>query len=90
MTALETAHSAKEIGRRVTALREAMGFSPASFARHTRLSPQALSNYETGTRRISLDKAVLVCESTGSTLDWLYFGDPSGLPLRFAGVNRSA
>jgi hypothetical protein len=25
---------------------------------------------------------VLICRTTGVTLDWIYRGDPSGLPLR--------
>ena len=88
MTASRTAHNAREVGRRIAALREAMSLSAAQFARHTGITAQALHNYESGLRRISLDQAILVCDRTGSTLDWIYFGDPSGLPLRFASLGR--
>lgn len=40
------------------------------------------SNFEGGKRRITLDVAVKLCDRYGLTLDWIYRGDPSGLPQR--------
>lgn len=86
MTALQTAHNALEIGRRIQAVRMAFEESPAQFARRVGISAQSLSNYETGYRRPGLDQAILICVATGVTLDWIYFGDNSGLPMRFASL----
>lgn len=84
----DTAYDKKAIGVRIVAVREALDMTPAAFARHTGLSPQAISNWECGLRRISLDKAIRLCRATGATLDWIYFGDASGLPIRFAKLAR--
>ena len=86
MTAIQTAHNAREIGQRIMALMNVLGDSQAEFCRRTGISDQSLSNYFHGLRRISLDQALQICDSTGATLDWIYFGDPSGLPLKFAAL----
>lgn len=70
------------IGRRLRETREALGMNQASFARLVKISPQAINNYERGYQRPHLDQAFLICRATGATLDWIYMGDPSGLPGR--------
>lgn len=75
----------KAIGARIIAIRTAMGMSPADFSRLTGMSSQLISNYETGYRRPDLDKALIIVQKTGATLDYLYLGDASGLPMRLAG-----
>lgn len=72
----------KSIGQRIIAVRKAMNMTAADFARHVGFSTATLSNYETGYRRPELDKAMLLVQKTGMTLDYLYLGDASGLPLR--------
>ncbi|CAH1671889.1 helix-turn-helix transcriptional regulator [Chelatococcus asaccharovorans] len=54
------------------------------FAQMVGLTQQSWNNYERGRRRIDLDQAFRLCAVTGVTLDWIYFGDRSGLPLRLA------
>jgi hypothetical protein len=43
------------------------------------------ANWETGTKRISLNEALAFCRATGATLDWIYQGKmQSGLPRDLA------
>lgn len=72
----------KSIGKRIILIREAMGMKAADFARHVGFTSQNLANYETGFRRPELDKALLLVKRTGATLDFIYLGDASGLPMR--------
>jgi DNA-binding XRE family transcriptional regulator len=74
------------IGQRIVWTREAFntGLSQAAFARALGVSPQTLSNCENGLNRPSIDLAAKICQMTGVTLDWIYFGDRSSLPLRIA------
>lgn len=82
MTALRTAHNPREIGKRIRAIMDALGLSQAQFSRLTGVSQQALNNYLQGRQRPAIDAAVKICDRTGATLDWIYFGDPSGLPQK--------
>lgn len=72
------------IAERLRLTREASGLKQAAFCRQVGISPQAWNNYETGARRISLDQALRVCAVTGATLDWIYRGISSSLPLALA------
>lgn len=74
--------SLRDIGRRIVALREAMGMNQTAFAQLTDIKQNALANYEAGTRRPDLDQAYKLVAKTGVTLDWVYLGDRSGLPHR--------
>ena len=76
--------SPEAIGERIKLIRAAMGMNAADFARQVGLSSQTLANYETGYRRPELDKAMLIVQKTGATLDYIYLGDSSGLPMRLA------
>lgn len=82
MVAVPQGIDPKAIGRRIIVVRQAMGMSAADFARHVEISTAALSNYETGYRRPDWDQALKFVQKTGVTLDYLYLGDPSGLPYR--------
>lgn len=72
------------IARRLELTREASKLNQAAWCRLTGISTQAWNNYETGDRRISLDAALRVCVASGATLDWIYRGITSGLPLSLA------
>jgi transcriptional regulator with XRE-family HTH domain len=72
------------ISRRLRALREAYTPSQVEFCEMVGLKPPAWNNYEKGTNRISLDAALALAQKTGVSLDWIYYGDESGLPLRLA------
>lgn len=63
------------------------GTKQGEFAEIIGVSPQALSNYFAATvhqRRMSIDTAITIVFRTQVTLDWLYLGNPAGLPLDLA------
>lgn len=69
---------APTIGRRIRELRNARGYaSAAAFVRDIGSTPQALSNWESGYRRIGLEEAWKIKKATGVTLDWIFSGDDS-------------
>lgn len=74
----------KDIGERLKLLREAKGMTQAAFSRTLKIDQQQWNNYERGFRRISIDQATKVCIITGATLDWIYRGVTSALPLELA------
>ena len=77
--------SNEAIAERLKLLRKAVGFPVQSkFAERCGISQTAYNNFERATRRISLDEAMKIRRATRVTLDWLYDGDPSGLPLHLA------
>jgi transcriptional regulator with XRE-family HTH domain len=79
--------SLEDIGRRIRDLREAMGYDKASlFAEFMDWSPQQLWNYETGQKRPKVSVAIQLCRKTHVTLDWIYRGEPAGLPLEMANL----
>lgn len=71
----------QEIGNRLRWLREAKDLSQTAFCRVVKIEQQAWNNYEHGRKRISIDQALKVCVATGATLDYIYRGIMSSLPL---------
>lgn len=69
------------IAARLVALREARGMNQREFAAHLGLGFTAWNNYELALSRISLDAARKVVAGTGASLDWIYYGNPAGMPL---------
>lgn len=91
--------SKQAIARRLEALRAAMSLqiaeergtpglqlSQAEFARRIGFTVQALNNYLQSVNRIQLDQAIGLALKTGITLDWLYLGNPAGLPIALSRV----
>lgn len=74
----------QEIAGRLLAAREAVGISSAELCRRTGINPNTYSQWETAKGRPSLDEAIKLCRALGYTLDWIYLGNPSGLPLSIA------
>lgn len=72
------------IAARLTILRGALDLTQASMADLIGAKPQAWGNYETGTRRIRVDEALRLCSALGVTLDWIYRGNMSQLPVELA------
>jgi transcriptional regulator with XRE-family HTH domain len=72
------------IAERLKATRKANGLSQAHWCRLVGIEPPAWNNYEKGFRRISIDQALKVCAASGVTLDWIYRGLASGLPIQLA------
>lgn len=78
------ARSKSEIGKRLELTRRALGLAQGEFAERASLSRNAYNQYETGTNRPQLEAAFKLCDTYRLTLDWIYFGDPSGLRFDLA------
>lgn len=72
------------IARRLRATRKTTGRNQRQFSEWLGIAAPTWNNYEKAYRRIDLEKAFLVVRATGVTLDWIYFGERSGLPLHLA------
>jgi DNA-binding XRE family transcriptional regulator len=73
------------IANRLEIARLAVGYSTQqAFAATIGVSPQKWNNYASARDRISLDIALDLCRKHRLTLDWIYRGDPSGLPVALA------
>ena len=48
------------------------------------LKPNRYSQYETGTRPLTIEVALQICNEYGVTLDWLYHSYHSTLPYKLA------
>ena len=73
----DTEHDA--VRRRVVQLRKAMGFTQATMGRLCGMNATTWNNYEKGVRRISIDMAIKLCQTTGVTMDFIYRGEMRGL-----------
>lgn len=62
------------IARRLVVTREALGLRQGEFAAKADIAANTYNQYEQGKNRISLDKAVALCDEFGMTLDWIYRG----------------
>ena len=82
--------SAEIVGKRLKALRKRTELSQEKFGESIGLSQPRYAQYENGSRPLTLEAAAAVCAVHGVTLDWLYFGDQSGLPLRLKALSDSA
>ena len=72
------------IGKRLEALRLALGKIAAEVCRDTDFAPHAWSQWENGKVRLSLDSALVLCERYDVTLDYIFRGSFAGLPLDLA------
>ena len=72
------------IGPRLRRLREHIGLSQAKMAESLGITQPQWSQYESGSRKLTIEVAGTIATRYSVTLDWMYRGDPSGLPLRLA------
>jgi len=79
-----------DVARRLALTRSAMGVDQQDFGTEAGLSQPQYNQFETGKRRLTLDAALALCMHYNLTLDWLYRGDPSGLPYRLAEAIKQA
>lgn len=79
------AGSHKEVGRRLELTRRALGFkTQVEFCKAIKIDKTVWNPFETGVRRITLTVALKIRHRFAVPLDWIYCGDPSGLPDRIA------
>jgi transcriptional regulator with XRE-family HTH domain len=76
--------SETDIKKRLDATREALGLSAAEMSRRLKIGQNAWSQYVNPKekRKVTLAVANKLCDEFRVTLDWIYRGDPSGLPER--------
>lgn len=86
------ARSLKDVADRLQTTVKALEVTPAEICRRTGIKPNALSQYLSGDsgRRITIAAAYAMRDEFRLTLDWIYDGDPSGLPDRLAAKLRKA
>jgi transcriptional regulator with XRE-family HTH domain len=72
------------LAERLRLTRQSMKLKQADWCRFVGIGPQAWNNYERGINRISIDQAIKVCVATGVSLDWIYRGQLTGLPIELA------
>lgn len=78
-----------DVAERLRLSREALKLTQAALCRITGISTAAWNNAETADARIGIDNAVLLCQATGLTLDWIYRGVRGGLSGEFLeAINR--
>ncbi len=67
------------------AVRVAAGYKTArGFAQKIGVGENAYTNWERGERLVEPEDLRKVRDLTGVTSDYIYYGDPSGLPARLA------
>lgn len=80
MAASREPTSTSEVADRLQTTRRALKLTQAALCRTTGIQTAAWNNAETGDARIGVDNAILLCQATGVTLDWIYRGIRHGLP----------
>lgn len=82
-----------ECGRRLRSAREALGLSSAVAFVNTvngnlepsrQLTPQKLSNYESGGNLVPVEVMIAIWRRFGITLEWVYGGDLRHMPMDLA------
>ena len=74
-----------ECGKRLQATREALGFQTLrEFAKFLDVGEDRYSKWENGVNYMPVEYAKQLKRKKNVTLEWLYDGDPSGLPHSLA------
>jgi len=77
--------SVEQIALRLRVTREALGLSQVELCRRSGLATNTYNQWEKGKGRPDLDGAIAYSKAFRIPLDWIYLGDPSGLPHSVAG-----
>ncbi|MBF0423249.1 MAG: helix-turn-helix transcriptional regulator [Magnetococcales bacterium] len=78
------------IGHRLSAVRQALDLSLEDFAAAIEVELPALTRWETGEDSPNLHAMFRMAKRFSVTLDWIFLGDPAGLPHRIAGKTLKA
>lgn len=78
----DTGDLRRDIARRLRRAREATDMNQLEYGRQAGLSQPHYNLFEKGTRRLTIEAALDLCAAHQLTLDYLYRGDPSGLPYK--------
>lgn len=71
--------SGSAIAERLRLTRAALDLNQSEFAARAGIAGNTYNQYETGKFRVSLNNAMRLAKTYRLTLDWIYFGDNSGL-----------
>lgn len=80
-TALRTVPA---IAHRLRMTREALGLNQTELCERAGVKRNTYNQWEQGKGRPQIDEAQKLCDAFNITLDWIYRGDPSGLPHKVA------
>jgi transcriptional regulator with XRE-family HTH domain len=72
---------ARQIAQRLTATRQALGLTQAELCRRAEINPSTYNQYEKAVNIIDRKRAFRICAACSLSLDWIYFGVPTGLPF---------
>lgn len=78
------------IAQRLELTRTALGLSQSEFADRAGIARNTYNQWEKAKGRPQLDGAIALCQTYNLTLDWVYFGDKSGLSYALAQQLTSA
>lgn len=79
----DTGDHGSDTARRLRQTRMALGIDDQQeFGEAAGLEQSLYNRFETGKRLLTLQAAMKLCARYSITLDWLYRGDPSGLPYK--------
>jgi DNA-binding XRE family transcriptional regulator len=76
--------SLPEIAKRLELTRTVLQLSQSEFADRAGIARNTYNQWEKAKGRPQLDGAMALCEAHGLTLDWIYFGEKSGLSYALA------
>ena len=74
------------MGDRLRHTRIALNMTQAELGKILGIQPNSLSSWESGIRMINPLALAKLWETSRVTADWIYLGDPSGLPYNLAQV----
>jgi len=72
--------SLRAIADRLVQTRNAISLNQSEFANRAGIAKNTYNQWEQAKGRPGLDEAMKLCETYGMTLDWIYRGNPVGLP----------
>lgn len=81
---VSTMDSRTTIAKRLRATQEALALSATELCREIDIGTNAWSQFVNAKRPLTLPVADKLCSTYGLTLDWLFRGNRSGLPLDFS------
>lgn len=79
----------EKLAARLRLTREAFGLNQKAFAERAGLQGNTYTQYETAINKPSLDAACDIADAYGLTLDWIYRGDASALPMKLGDSLRA-
>lgn len=87
--ALLAERSKIEVGRRLLALRRALGLKAYEICAEVTVQSNTWSQWEKGKRMADLDAMMRIADRFGADLNYIYMGSLAGMPMELAGKVRA-